>query len=292
MKKCALIINPCSGQKRVLKDVPRISSLLTAAGYHTAVYFTARHKHAEEIAMTCHDCDLIICTGGDGTLNQVVNGLVKSGIHVPIGYIPAGSTNDFANTLELSHSPCDAAQQIIYGQKMDCDIGMFDNQCFVYVASFGLFTAASYSTPQEVKNAFGPAAYFVRGFRELLNAPTYQVSITADDNFICGEYMLGLISNTLSVGGVMKFQDNDVDLNDGLFEVLMVRRPTTLKQCEELIEGFVNRRFDNEMFVYCKAKNVLVTTNKSIVWSLDGEESSPINTVCIKNLHSRIQIIK
>jgi YegS/Rv2252/BmrU family lipid kinase len=271
-----------------------IVKTLNENDYEVQVQMTLKHQHAIEIAKNAHDVDVIICSGGDGTLNHVVSGLVEGNKHIPIGYIPSGSTNDYARTLHLSMDAAAALNEILEGDGFALDVGAFDNKAhFVYIASFGLFSAASYNTPQEIKNEFGSIAYLFNGLVDIVNTKPYHVKMRANGEEIEGDYILGMVSNTLSIAGIMKLDPNEVDLSDGLFEILLVKKPTTLNDYNDMLNALRTKNFSNKnVFSYVKASEVEFQFNETLTWSLDGEETKADKIVCIKNLQKRIQIIK
>jgi YegS/Rv2252/BmrU family lipid kinase len=288
-----LIINPCSGQRKINAELANVIKILNENEYATSVQMTLRHGHAVEIARNASGFDLIVCAGGDGTLNQVVTGLIQGGLDMPIGYIPSGSTNDYANTLKLPMKIQDALNKIINGKAKRFDAGQFDGSAyFTYIASFGLFSEVSYNTPQAAKNNFGHAAYLFNGIADFLSAKTYHVKLRTNCGSYEGNYILGMISNTLSVAGVMKFNSSDVDLSDGMFEVLLIKEPKDFADCNQLMNGLINKNFSNPMFTYVKADSVEIEFDEPLSWSLDGEEHKAGKIVKIKNLKQRIQIVK
>ncbi len=271
-------------------DVVRI---LNENDYNVQIQLTLKHNHATEIVQNAEDVDLIVCSGGDGTLNQVMSGLIKSGKNIPIGYIPSGSTNDYANTLKLSFDIKEATKNIVNGSPFQVDVGQFnDNSYFAYIASFGLFSSVSYNTPQTAKNNFGHMAYVFNGFTDLIESKPYHVKLRTDGIEMEGDYILGLVSNTISIAGVMKLNPNEVDLSDGLFEVLLIKQPKDFADCNSLLNGLVNRSFSSNLFTYVKSGNIELEFDIPMKWSLDGEEASSDKIVKIKNLQNRISIVK
>jgi YegS/Rv2252/BmrU family lipid kinase len=276
------------------EDLFEVIKMLNENDYEVQVQMTLYPGHAIEIAQNAHDVDLVICSGGDGTLSQVASGLIRGDKHLPIGYIPGGSTNDYARTLKLSTDANNAIQEILNGHAHEFDVGDFD-ECahFVYIASFGLFTAASYNTPQSIKNDFGPLAYFLGGIADLVNAKTHHVKVTINDEVIEDDYILGIVSNTLSIGGIMKLNPSEVDLSDGLFEVLLIKAPRDIGAYTELINGLITKNFANkQIFAYAKASEIELEFDEALSWSLDGEETKANKVVKIKNLPKQMMIVK
>lgn len=292
MKHCSLIINPKSGKMQIHKELLNIIDLFNKNNYLVDVHITQYKGHATEIINNMKTKDLLICSGGDGTLNEVISGLIKSEKNIPIGYIPSGSTNDFANSIKIPNKIMAATNKILEGTPFPIDIGCFNNNnYFTYVAGFGSFTSISYNTSQEFKNIFGHLAYIINSVTALSEIKPYKVTYTIDNATRSGEYLLGLVLNTTSVGGILKFNQEDIKLNDGLFEVLLVKVPKTIAEYNQMIEGLMTSNFIFPVFDYMQTDNIKMELEKEISWSLDGEEVKAGKIVEIKNLNNRIQII-
>lgn len=302
LKKCLLIINPIAGHKRICSELVNVIQELNKAGYQTNVFITSETENATHAISQMTDESLVVCAGGDGTLQQVVTGLEQYDKRAVVGYIPCGSTNDYATTLGLNKNIKKAIKAIVNGSISEYDVGEFntitiDNkiitQHFVYIASFGKFSATSYNTSQETKNNFGHMAYLFNGLYELLDNKSYPVRIRIDNvEEIEDEFILGMVANTLSVGGIVKLDPTDVDLSDGLFEVVFIKQPKTLLEFNEIVDGLVLKNFNSSMFVYRKAHSVSCWFNESVVWSLDGEESAASDYFKIENLNKQLLIQK
>ena len=224
MKKMLFIMNPFSGQKRANKFLPDILLLYSQAGFDVTVHMTTAQGSAREAVLRLgQGMDLVVCCGGDGTFNETVHGMLELGLTVPIGYIPAGSTNDFAASLRLSTNILQAARDILDGEPVSYDVGKFGGRYFSYVASFGAFTRASYATPQSIKNALGHTAYLLEGINELSQIRKVHIRMEMDEGVVEDDFLFGAISNSTSVGGILTLNSNQVDLGDGLFEILLVR---------------------------------------------------------------------
>lgn len=302
LKKCLLIINPKAGHKRICGELVNVIQELNQAGYQTNVFITSESENATYAISTMTDESLVVCAGGDGTLQQVVTGMEQYEKKAIVGYIPCGSTNDYATTLGLNKNIKKAIKAIVNGNVSEYDIGEFntitlDNQIitqhFVYIASFGKFSATSYSTPQEIKNSFGHMAYVLNGLSELLDTKSYPVRIRIDNSEeIEDEFIVGMVANTLSVGGIVKLDPADVDLSDGVFEIVFIKQPKTLLEFNEIVDGLVIRNFSSPMFVYRKAHSVSCWFNEPVAWSLDGEESAASDYFKIENLNKQLSILK
>lgn len=290
--KCLLIINPRSGKMKIQNELVYVIQLLNEYGYEVVVEITRYHNHAIELVKSASYFDLIICSGGDGTLNQVVSGLIESGKTTRIGYIPSGSTNDYANTLGLAFDIQEATKNIINGRVHSLDVGMANtDHYFNYVASFGLFTSASYNTPQINKNILGKTAYILNGLSDLTNIKTYHIKGKTPTQEFEGAYLLGFVLNTTSIAGLVKLDPQMVDLSDGLFEVLLVKKPKDMTDRGQLVEGLLNRDYSNPAFTFLKTNQIKLQLDNEISWSLDGEEVKLGKEVNIQNLQERLSLI-
>lgn len=294
MKNMLFIINPFSGKMKIKPVMLDILHMYNAAGYNVTVKTTQSQGHAAEIAYNApDDTDVIVVSGGDGTLNEVLTGLLKSGKKLPVGYIPAGSTNDFASTFGFSTEPKIAAQGVLDGREFDIDVGLFNKErYFSYIASFGAFTAASYSTPQSVKNVFGHLAYVLEGMKDLTKIKHYDVKVETDEGTVEGSYIFGSVTNTTSVGGIVKFSHDIVKMNDGLFETVLVKRPKNINDLQKIIGGCITSNFKEDVFEFIKSKNVKMTFEAPMDWSLDGEHQKSGNEVIIENIQTAATIIR
>ncbi len=292
-KKALLIINPFAGKKRVRSALFDIIEILSRGGYTVTVRLTEYSGHATEIAKEVRPCDfdIIVCSGGDGTLNETVSGVLSAKSSIPIGYIPSGSTNDFANTLGLSKDIKTAAEDIIRGRVLPIDIGLFGGRFFLYVASFGIFTKASYSTDQSAKNLLGNAAYVLEGIKDLGDVHEYQMNISADGKMIDDTFIFGAISNSTSLGGIITIDPADVCLDDGLFEYLFVKKPRNIADLIRAMNAISSYDYESEQLYFGSAKELTVKCRDAINWSLDGECASAGNEIVVTNLHHAVNII-
>ncbi len=292
MKQLLLIINPTAGKKKAVKNLAEIISIFNRAEYDTHVYMTVcRGDATNAVKRLGANMDIIVCCGGDGTLNETIAGVIEAGIETPIGYIPAGSTNDFANSLHLSHKVLDAATQIVEGKAVKYDVGKFSDRYFSYVASFGAFTKASYATPQSIKNTLGHMAYLLEGIHELLSIHKEHIRMELDGETVEGDYLFGAICNSTSVGGVITLNPDSVDMSDGKFEVLLIRAPKDLGELHGCIKAIKKQKYDSPMITFRSASNIKVYANPDMPWSLDGEKADGSEEILIDNLHCRIQLV-
>lgn len=293
MKKMLFVMNPYSGMRRASKYLADIIELFNKADYETIVHMTRGQGDAAQIVKNkAKDMDLIVCCGGDGTFNETVSGILDAGADVPVGYIPAGSTNDFAASLKLSGNIMQAAQDIIDGQPVPCDVGKFGDRYFSYVASFGAFTRATYTTPQSIKNALGHTAYLLEGINELSQIKNEHVRMEIDGQVVEDDFLFGAISNSTSLGGILKLNPELVDMADGQMEILLVRAPRNLTELTECIQAVQNQKYSCAMITFQSAKKVRVYANPFMPWTLDGEREDGHEVVDVENLHHAIRIVK
>ena len=255
-------------------------------GPQDALQFVQSYPRQKEGAQIC-----FVACGGDGTLNEVITGLMRSGIHRTLGYIPSGTLNEWSSGLHISRSIKQAANDILTGNKIQLDIGQFGEKYFSYTASFGAFTDASYSAPQDIKNILGQAAYFFEGIKSLGNIKPVHLKFTADGKETEGDFLFGAVSNSMSVGGIVKFNESAVKLNDGKFEILLIRNPDNILKLQPIIDGILKQDFNREGIEFFTAGSVTVTGGEELSWTLDGEFAKGENEITISNLHNAIELI-
>ena len=294
MKKMLFVMNPYAGMRKAAKFLAEIITVFNRADYQVSVHMTAGSGDAAQVVeRLAGEMDLIVCCGGDGTFNETVSGLLSSGADVPLGYIPAGSTNDFAASLKLSSNPVQAAKDIVEGEVVAYDVGQFGQRYFTYVASFGAFTRASYSTPQNVKNALGHMAYVLEGISELSQIRNVHVRMEMDDEVVEDDFLFGAISNSTSVGGILTLDPSQVDMGDGKFELLLVRAPKNLSEISECLQALQSQRYnDCAMITFCTTHSVKVISDPEMAWTLDGERADGAAEIDVKNLHLAIRLVK
>lgn len=293
MKKALIIMNPFAGTKRANKYLTDIIHTFTVEGYFTSVLTTTKRGDGAIYAMEqAGDFDLIVAIGGDGTFNEVVSGVIKSGNKVPIGYIPAGSTNDFASSLELSKNVVEAAKDIVQGEPVPLDIGEFNGRTFSYVASFGAFTKTSYDTPQNIKNALGHLAYILQGISSITSIRAEHMKIEADGVIYEGDYLFGAISNSTSMGGVLRISSELVDMSDGSFEMLLIKMPRDLLDLTEIIQMLMRQEFDlTDKIIFVNSKRFQIEASSDTAWSLDGEYQEGTEKIEIVNRQHAINLM-
>lgn len=288
--KVLVIVNPVAGKTKGRTALFPLVNRLCRAGYVPTVYVTGARGEAQQLArQLAPEHDLVICCGGDGTLNEVVDGLLSCEKVIPLGYVPAGSTNDFATSLHLKTQPEAALREILEGKEEYMDVGLFNNtRHFSYIASFGMFTAASYNAPQTTKNALGHFAYLLEGSKELFAVQSHQIKACTAERCYEGDYVFGAVCNSTSVAGLVKLNAGIVDMSDGLFEVILVRRPNNAIELGRILNSINTGVFDPEMFDFFKASEVTFTMKEPLPWSLDGEYAEGQPTLTIRNIPKAI----
>ena len=294
MKKMLFVMNPNAGVRRANRYLTEILTVFNRADYAVDVYITAGQGDATRVvAQRAKNVDMVVCCGGDGTFNETVTGLLQSGADTPIGYIPSGSTNDFATSLKLPMATVQAAQEIVEGKPVAYDVGLFGDRYFTYVASFGAFTKASYNTPQSVKNALGHTAYVLEGIQELSQIRNFHLRMETDGSVIEDDFIFGAISNSTSVGGILTLNPSQVDMGDGQFEILLVRAPRNLTEITTCIQAVQTQNYnDCEMITFCSARSVKVVAEPGIIWTLDGERADGAEEIQVQNLHHAIRLMQ
>ena len=292
-QKLLLIMNPVAGTKKSNKHLTEIISLFCENGFECHVQTTSTSVGADKIAKEfSNDKDIVVCIGGDGTFNEMVSGLVEAGYKQKIGYIPSGSTNDFASGLKLSHVPLKAAQDIISGQVKTLDVGKFNNRIFTYTASFGVFTKSSYNTPRDLKNALGYLAYVLEGAKELTDVPSIHMKAKYGKKEVEGNYIFGAVCNSKRLGGgFVKFNDDTVDMNDGLLEVLLIKYPKNPAEATQTLIDLKNGKFSSQYFDFFSASQITFTTDDEVDWTIDGEYQKGSDIITVKNIKSAISLI-
>jgi len=292
MKKMLFIVNPRAGKQKATKVLGEILAIFNRAGFCVQVYVTAGPRDATQaVKQFAPGMDLVVCSGGDGTFNETVTGMLDAGLSIPIGYIPAGSTNDFAHSLKIPTKPLDAANLIATGTPKPLDLGKFGDRYFSYVASFGAFTKVSYNTPQSIKNILGHTAYLLEGVKELSHIQKFPVRIELDGEALEDAYIFGAICNSTSIGGILTFPPDQVDMADGLFEILLVRSPKNLLEITELVNAIRKQNYNCKLMTFRSANKAIVRVDKETDWTLDGEMAPGAEEITVTNLHHAIELI-
>ncbi len=293
MKSLFLVINPNAGTRQARRFLPEMISVFSKADYLCSVYVTEKRGDATDFARVhAGEADLVVACGGDGTLNEVITGLQLGGHKTPLGYIPCGSTNDFASGLGISTAPLMACDAIVSGQPRTLDVGLFaPDRYFSYTASFGAFTSVSWSTPQNVKNVLGHVAYILEGIRSLADIRPIHMRITADGSVYEEDYIFGAICNSTSLGGVLKLEDSEVHMSDGRFEALLIPFPADLLVLNRILTALRTRYYDDESLRFLRASSFVFEGGSDVTWTLDGEAAEGGARVEIRNIHDAIRLI-
>lgn len=289
-----VIVNPCAGMRMGMRYLADILKVLCDHDDVPTVRITKERGEATQIATALlpNSYDMIVCVGGDGTFNEVVAGVMASGAAIPIGYIPTGSTNDFARSLGLSTSPLQAAKDIVSDKAVlrQFDVGSFDGRIFTYVASFGAFTKTSYTTAQSVKNTLGHLAYILEGMKDIPSLDKVHLTLQTDDQVFEGDYLFGAICNSTSLGGLLKLDQGMVDMNDGKLELLLIRAPTSAIDVVQILHCLNTKKYNSEWISFCSTKRIRILSEEALNWTLDGEYHKGGKTVDIVNLHDVIRL--
>lgn len=292
MKKMLFILNPNAGQRKANKYLAEILGIFNRADYDVTVYVTSASGEAREVArQRAGEMDVVVCCGGDGTYNEVMSGLLQSGADTPIGYIPAGSTNDFASSLGLPKDIIEAAKVIAEGKSCYYDAGCFGTRYFAYVASFGAFTRTSYSTPQNIKNALGHTAYLLEGIQEISQIKKYHLRFETDTEVLEDDFIFGAICNSTSLGGVLKLDPGAVDMQDGKFELFLVRAPKNPGELAAFFQALQSKKYNCAMMTFRTTDKVSVTAPENMCWTIDGEREEGHKEIEVVNLHHAIRVM-
>lgn len=289
MKKLMFVYNPVSGRMDVSRNLSEIVEVFSK-DYLVEIHATCEkgdgYKYIVNNLDNSYEC--LVCAGGDGTLSESVSALINLGINVPLGYIPSGSTNDFARSIGIPERMVDAARVIVSGGSQSFDIGKFNDSYFVYVAAFGLFTEVSYKTDQELKNVLGHAAYIVSGIMNLDLNKSYAMKIINGEDVYEGNFIFGMITNSLSIGGIKNITGRDTKLDDGLFEVTLVRQVNNINDLNDIVSYFILGDRECEAVIHFTASRLEIISEQEVDWTLDGEYGGNIKEAAIENLHKKI----
>ena len=292
MKKLLFIYNPNAGTGLLKPRLSDILDIFVKAGYEVVVYPTqCYHDALKKVTGFTEEYDLVVCSGGDGTLDETVTGMMKREHMIPIGYIPTGSTNDFANSLHIPKDLLAAADTVVNGKLFACDVGAFNDDVFVYVAAFGLFTDVSYETKQETKNVLGHLAYVLEGAKRIFNIPSYRIKVSSNDKVIDEEFIYGMVTNSKSVGGFKGMVGNDVVFDDGEFEVTLIKKPQNAIELNAIIAALVGHQTDSNYMYSFKTGEIIFESIEEIPWTLDGEFGGEHDKVVVRNCRQKLKIM-
>lgn len=293
MKRLLFIYNPHAGKELIKPKLSDIIDIFVKADYEVVAYPTQTFRDAYRKVRECDikQYDLIVCSGGDGTLDEVVTGMMSREDRIPIGYIPTGTTNDFANSLHIPRNLLKAADNAVNGKAFPCDVGGFNDGIFVYIAAFGLFTDVSYETKQEMKNVLGHLAYVLEGTKRLFNVPSYRLKFSHDGESVEDEFIFGMVTNSRSVGGFRNMVGKHVVFDDGLFEVTLIRTPKNPIELQEIIAALLIEQIDTKYMYTFKTGEIKFESIEEIPWTLDGEYGGVHDEVLIRNHKQELEIM-
>jgi len=290
-KRLLLLLNPASGQKKANRLMPEIIRLYNERDYECSVYVTSGPGDATAFMKeNAARFGRVVCIGGDGTLNETIAGIIEAGASYPVGYIPAGTTNDYASSLGMSSDILTAAKDAVDGVGCYFDMGSFNGRNFIYTASCGAFARTSYTTSQLAKNVLGHAAYVLEGIRDLPSLKPVHMCVECDERVLEDDYIFCAITNSISVGGILKLDPDTVRLNDGLFEVLLIKYPTTPLQLSQILLA-LRGDLNCDMIDFFTADKLNVTTANPVEWTLDGERGEEGTQFEIINQYKKIQLV-
>ena len=291
-KKLLMIVNPRAGRNKSHGPLFDAAAIFSEAGYLLRIHRTTAPGDATEtVAREGSQYDLVVASGGDGTLNETIAGLVQLDNPPLLGYLPQGSTNDFASSLHISDDPAAAAEVIVHEHVQVLDVGLWNQRPFAYVASFGAFTRTSYTASQASKNALGHFAYILEGMKDLNSLRPYRIRVTADGEVLDGDYLFGAVCNSTSIGGLMKLDPERVVLDDGKFELLLIPSPKTPPELQNLMLALLNQHYDSEGLVFRHISSLHLETEEDLPWSLDGEYAPSTPSVDIVNRQGALRIL-
>ena len=293
MKRLLFIYNPHAGKELLKPKLSDIIDIFVKAGYEVVAYPTQSYRDAyrKVSEYDSDEYDLVVCSGGDGPIDEVVTGMMQRDKRDPIGYIPTGTTNDFANSLHIPKGLLRAADNAVNGTLFPCDVGKFNDDIFVYIAAFGLFTDVSYQTKQEMKNVLGHLAYVLEGTKRLFNVPSYRIKVTHDGETLEDEFIFGMVTNSRSVGGFRNMIGKQVVFDDGLFEVTLIKTPKNPLALQEIVASLLIEQVDTKHMYSFKTGRITFESLEEIPWTLDGEFGGAHDEVTVENLNRQLRIM-
>lgn len=292
-KKLLFVLNAHAGKGEIKNKLLAIVETFVAGGYEVTVHPTTGRGDALRLARDeAQRYDLIVCSGGDGTLNETVRGLMANPARPPLGYIPTGTVNDFARSLKLPRDMVQAAQLILDGQPFACDVGAFNQEHFVYIAAFGAFTEVSYQTPQHLKSMLGRVAYLLEGAMRIGEIQSYRLCMEHEGGRVEDNFMFGMVTNATSVGGFKGITQRNIHLNDGLFEVMLVKTPSSAMELQRIINALLRLEVDRELIHIFKTGRLSITADREMPWTLDGEFGGTPYHVDIQNCRRAVTVIR
>lgn len=291
-KEILIIVNPCAGKGKVNKYIPDICDNLEKQGYKVEVLYTSPKENGETIIMKyMRYIDSVVVCGGDGTVSEVINGIIKCNKKIDVTFIPFGTTNDYAKTVNIPINKYKLSKELINYEELSVDIGDFNRKYFYYVAAFGLCTSVSYTTKQELKNKFGRLAYFKEAIKDLKKIKTYKATIVTDNEIIKDKFIYGSITNSVSIAGFKWFKNSDFKINDGKFEVVLIKKPKGLKGIIKIIKSILKQEYDQKNILYFKSSNLKIDFDEEVSWTLDGEFGEKTKEAIICNKKNKVDLL-
>lgn len=299
MDRAIVLLNGKAGNNYGRRNCFRILERLYQAGYETLVIPVGPDYPLDLPAFLkerADSFDLCVSVGGDGSLHHAVNGILKSGCDQPIAYIPCGTTNDFAKSLELN-TDLNSSEPLLRKELLKLDAGLFNKEYFTYVAAFGALTDVSYTTPQEAKNALGYTAYALSSLQALPNGLNSKIRVKIESDEFCdeGTYMYGSVSNCFSVAGVRTPLLEHVSLKDGLFEVILIRSPQNITELFEITSSLLSGEISSNARSLIKlftTKKVTFTFQNETEWTLDGEFGGKLKRASISVRRQKLKLMR
>lgn len=292
MKKMLFIYNPMAGKEQIKNKLSDIIQILCGGGFEITIFATQGKEDATRIVKERGtEYDYIVCSGGDGTLNEVTAGLMQLKERPICGYIPAGTVNDFASSLKIPRIMKNAAKLVVEGSVFRCDVGQFNDRYFTYVSGFGAFTEVSYQTPQEWKNALGKAAYFIEALKHIPDIKAHYMRIEYDGNVVEDNFILGLVSNSVSVAGYKAYSKMNIMMDDGMFEALFIKEIRNPLELQAALNALMTKKFDTERIFQFSSSKIRISSEDDVQWTLDGEDGGVFRDVTMLNHQYALPII-
>lgn len=291
-KEILIIVNPCAGKGKINKYIPQICENLEKQGFELEVKYTSKNNNGQQIIENYERyIDTVVVCGGDGTLNEVITGIVKCNKKINLSFIPLGTTNDFARTVKMPRKIFKLSKNLSKYDKQSIDVGKFNDKYFYYVAAFGLLTNVSYTTKQSEKNKYGRLAYYKEALKSLKNIKNYKATIVTDNEIIKDEFIYGSISNSVSIAGFKWFKRSNFCINDGVFEIVLIKKPHSVIDLIKDIWSILRKKYDQKN-VYCiKSKHLKIDFTEDVEWTLDGECGGKTQEVLIENCNNKVRLL-
>lgn len=291
--KLLLLVNKKSGKENIEKYIPKIVEEFEKNNFEVDIMYTKITNNATKIIKNYEkNFDIVVCCGGDGTLNQTISGLTEINKKVSIGFIPLGTANDFAKNFKIIDDVLYLPHNIMSYKPRKCDTGKFNNKYFNYIAAFGVCTKVSYTTKKSLKKRFGKKAYYIKALKEFFHIKSYKVKLTFDDKIIEDEFIYGGISNSISIAGLQWFKPEDISLGDGKFEAVFIKKPKNPIQTIKIVNSILRKNYKHkDEILYFKTDNINIEIEEALPWTLDGEYGGSFDKVNINNIKQNVEFI-